>query len=162
MHAQHVVRRVVRFGADRRGGVILRQLEPAVAVWGPQHRDVAADAVEPDGAVRPEALDLRFALQLHAEFSEERDGSLEVVDDDADVVHPLNRHGGSPSSRGLSWALVYRGRSQRHILDSRNVLSSRDLHLAVTALGRPDRRTRARTHASRSLTGHRTASIPRG
>jgi hypothetical protein len=32
----------------------------------------------------------------------------------------LNRHGGSPSSsRGPSWPLVYLGRSQRRILDSR-------------------------------------------
>ena len=100
--------------------VELRQLEPAVAVRGPHHRDVAADAVEPDGAVHPRSLDRRLALQLHAKFDEERDGSLEVVDDDADVVHPLNRHGGSPSSsRGPSWPLVSLGRSQRHILDTR-------------------------------------------
>jgi hypothetical protein len=64
---------------------------------------------------RPEALDLRFALPLHAEFYEDRNGSLEVVDDNADVVHPLDRHGGPPSS----WALVYLGRSQHRILDSR-------------------------------------------
>jgi hypothetical protein len=100
--------------------VVFRQFQPAVAVWGPHHRDVAADAVESDGAVRPEALDLRFALQLHAEFYEERNGSLKVVDDNADVVHPLNRHGGSPSSsRGPSWPVAYLGRSQRHILDTR-------------------------------------------
>jgi hypothetical protein len=41
---------------------------------------------------------------------------------------------------------VYLGRSQRHILDTRNVLSSRDLHLAVTALGRPHRRTTTHPH----------------
>jgi hypothetical protein len=32
--------------------------------------------------------------------------SLKVVDDDAHMVHPLNRHGRSPSSPGaLSWPL---------------------------------------------------------
>ena len=73
-----------------------------------------------DGAVRPEALDPRFAFLLHAKFGEEGDGGIQVVDDNADVVHPLNRHGGSPSSsRSPVWPLVYVGRSQRHILDTR-------------------------------------------
>jgi hypothetical protein len=31
-------------------------------------------------------------FQLHTEFGEERFGSLEVVDDDENVVHPLKRH----------------------------------------------------------------------
>src|ERR1700704_3006192 len=98
----------------------LRQLKPAVAVRGPHHRDVDSDAVEPDDTVHPTSLDRRLALQLHTKFDKERNSSLKVVDDDAHVVHPLNRHGGSPSSsRGLSWPLVYLGRSQRHILDTR-------------------------------------------
>jgi Acetyltransferase (GNAT) domain len=37
------------------------------------------------------ALDCRIALQLQSEFDEERRSSREVVDDDADVVHPLDR-----------------------------------------------------------------------
>jgi hypothetical protein len=98
----------------------LRQLKPAVAVRGPHHRYVDPDVVERVDAVHPTSLDRRLALQLHTKFDKERDSSLEVVDDDAHVVHPLNRHGGSPSSsRGLSWPLVYLGRSQRHILDTR-------------------------------------------
>src|SRR3989454_1236250 len=36
--------------------------------------------------------DRRLAFQLHTEFGEERFGSLEVVDNDENVVHPLNRH----------------------------------------------------------------------
>jgi len=96
----------------------LRQLEPAVAVRGPHHRDVDPDAVEPVEAVHLTSLDRRLALQLHAELEEELLGGLEVVDDDADVVHPLNRHGGSPSSpRGRSWPLMSPGRSRPHILD---------------------------------------------
>src|SRR5829696_904640 len=138
MQAQRVGRRALRLGADRRGGVVLRQLQPAVAVRGPHHRNVAPDAVESDGAVRPKAFDLRLAFQLHAEFDKERLGRLKVVDDDADVVHPLNRHGGSPSSlRGPSWPLVSLGRSQRHILDTRKRTEVSDLLLAVTALEYP-------------------------
>ena len=63
-----------------------------MAVRGPHHGDVASDAVEPDDAVHPRSLDRRLALQLQAELDEERDRSLEVVDDDADVVHPQDRH----------------------------------------------------------------------
>jgi hypothetical protein len=44
----------------------LRQLKPAVAVRGLQHRDVDSDAVEPDDTVHPTSLDRRLALQLHA------------------------------------------------------------------------------------------------
>src|SRR4051812_28640177 len=56
--AQRVRRRTFRFGSDRRRRVELRQLNPAVAVWGPHHGDVGADAIEPDRAVRPRPLDL--------------------------------------------------------------------------------------------------------
>src|SRR5215471_19119024 len=59
-------------------------------VRGPHHRDVAPHAVESDGAVRPRPFDLPLALQLQAELGEERDGGIQVVDDDGDVVHPLN------------------------------------------------------------------------
>jgi hypothetical protein len=92
MQAQRVGRRILRLGAGRRGGVVLGQLQLAVAVRGPHHRDVAPDAVESDGAVRKEAFDLRFAFQLHAELGEECHGGVQVVDDDGDVVHPLNGH----------------------------------------------------------------------
>src|SRR6266436_5291200 len=52
----------------------------------------APDAVESDGAVRPKAFDLPLAFKLHADLGEERDSRVQVVDDDADVVHPLNGH----------------------------------------------------------------------
>jgi hypothetical protein len=92
VQAQRVRRRVLRLGAGRRGGVVLGQLQLAVAVRGPHHRDVAPDAVESDGAVRKQAFDLRLAFELHAELGEERDGGVQVVDDDGDVVQPLNGH----------------------------------------------------------------------
>src|SRR5918996_195424 len=38
------------------------------------------------------SLDGRLAFELQAKFVKERNGSLEVFDNDADVVHPLNRH----------------------------------------------------------------------
>jgi hypothetical protein len=51
------------------------------------------DAVESDGSVSPDALDLCRAFQLHAERGKERYGRVQVVNDDGDVVHPLNGHG---------------------------------------------------------------------
>jgi len=90
MQAQRAGRRVFRLGAVRRGGVVLGQLQLAVAVRGPHHRDLAPDAVESDGAVRPKAFDLPLAFQFHPELGEERDSRAQVVDDDGDVVHPLN------------------------------------------------------------------------
>src|SRR5213594_915309 len=85
---QRVRRRAFRLGSDRRRRVELRQLNPAVAVRGPHHGDVGTDVVEPDDAVHPTPLDRRLAFQLHTEFGEERFGSLEVVDNDENVVHP--------------------------------------------------------------------------
>ena len=63
-----------------------------MAVRRPHHRDVASDTVEPDDAVHPWSLDCHLALQLQTKFDKERDSSLEVVDNDADVIHPQNRH----------------------------------------------------------------------
>src|SRR5918995_2092924 len=95
--AQRVHRRVFWLGPDRRRRVELVQLEPPVAVRGPHHGDVASDAVEPDDAVDPPSLDGRLALKLQTKFDKERDRSLEVVDNEEDVVHPQNRH--VPESR---------------------------------------------------------------
>src|SRR3954454_1573655 len=91
-YAQRVRRRVLRLGSDRRRRVELRQLNPAVAVRGAHHGDVATNAVEPDDLIRPRPLVRRLAFELHAELGEERLGSLEVVDDDENVVHPLKGH----------------------------------------------------------------------
>ena len=96
MQAQRVGRRARRVGVGCRRVVVLGQLQPAVAVRRAHHRDVAPDAVEADGLVRKEAFDLGFGFQLHAELGEELDGRVQVVDDDGDVVHPLNGHGGEP------------------------------------------------------------------
>ena len=86
-YAQRVRRRVFRLGFDRRRRVELRQLDSAVAVRGPHHGDVGTDVVEPDDAVHPTPLDCRLAFQLHTEFGEERFGSLEVIDNEEDIIH---------------------------------------------------------------------------
>jgi hypothetical protein len=66
--------------------LVPRQLEPTATVGRAQHRDVRSCALEAVDAVDPVALEGCPALELHAEFVEERDRGLEVLDDDADVV----------------------------------------------------------------------------
>ncbi len=63
-----------------------------MAVRGLQHGDLRPDAVEPHDAVHPAALDRPLTLQLESEFDEELDCGREVVNHDADVVHPSDRH----------------------------------------------------------------------
>src|SRR5436305_9952285 len=90
--AQRVHRRVHRPGPDRVGRVELVELDATVAVRGPQEREGGANVLEPDQAVDRRSLDLRLAFELEAELDEEGLGRLEVVDNDENVVHPLNRH----------------------------------------------------------------------
>ncbi len=91
-----------RVTVSARRRVVLGQLEPSVAVWGAHHRDVRSDSLEPNEAIHRAALDCRLAFQLQSEFGEERHGSREVVDDDGDVVHPLDR----PAPRlGPRWSV---------------------------------------------------------
>src|SRR5919106_6817810 len=79
------------------GLVELRQLEPAVTVGRPHECDLDSNLIESDDAVHPVALDgCRATVQLHAELDEEGDSSFEVVDDDTDMVHPLDRHVADP------------------------------------------------------------------
>jgi hypothetical protein len=63
-----------------------------VAVRGSHHIDVGLDAFEPAEAVHRGALDRHLAFHRHSEVGEECDGSCEVLHDDTDVVHSLNRH----------------------------------------------------------------------
>ena len=90
--AQRVHRRVHGPAPDRVGRVELVELDATVAVRGPHEREGGANVLEPDQAVDRRSLDLRLAFELEAEFDEERLGRLEVVDNDQNVVHPLNRH----------------------------------------------------------------------
>ena len=63
-----------------------------MAVRGPHHGDVDLDAFEAVDAIHPGALDRHLALERHAKGGEEGNGGWEVVDDDADMVHSLDRH----------------------------------------------------------------------
>nr|WP_251041416.1 hypothetical protein [Arthrobacter sp. ISL-30] len=69
-----------------------RQLDAAAAVRGPHDGDIRSDAVQPDELVHPFILDCCLALQFQAQFDEERDSSLEILDHNADVIHPVDRH----------------------------------------------------------------------
>src|SRR3954468_8273478 len=69
-----------------------RELDLADTLGRPHHDDVDADVIHRVDAVDPSALDGPVALALHPELPEERDGGLEVVDDDPNVVHALDRH----------------------------------------------------------------------
>src|SRR6266540_5428506 len=90
--AQRVHRRVHGPKPDRVGRVELVELDATVAVRGPHQREGGANILEPDQAVDRRSLDLRLAFELEAEFDEERLGRLEVIDNDENVVHALNRH----------------------------------------------------------------------
>jgi len=83
--AQHVHRRRAAVDSGRRE--IFGQLDPAVTVRGPHHRDGRPHTVQPDDAIDDVAFHRRLALQLQAQSAEERLRRLEVVDHHGDVVH---------------------------------------------------------------------------
>src|SRR6185295_4961224 len=80
--AQRVHRGVLRLSPDRLGRVELVQFEPPVTVRSPHHCDLASDAGESNDAVHPLSFDGRLTLKLKTKFGKERDGSLEVVDNE--------------------------------------------------------------------------------
>src|SRR5688572_33050040 len=71
-YAQRVRWCALRLSSDRRRRVELGQLNPTVAVWGPQHRDVGANVFEPNDLLYRTSLDGRLALQLHTKLHKER------------------------------------------------------------------------------------------
>ncbi|MGW3407199.1 hypothetical protein [Streptomyces zhihengii] len=86
------------------------------------------DAFEPGALIGEAALDLPPALQFQAELQEERDGGVHVLDHDADVVHPLNRHAALSFClvRPVPAALSPLGRSRCRVLDIRSRTGSSD------------------------------------
>ena len=85
-----------------------------MAVRRPQHRDLRPHALEPHDAVHPANFDGGLALELESELDEEVDRGCEVVDHDADVVHPLDSQvadGKEPPQRETSVALLDRPHS---------------------------------------------------
>jgi hypothetical protein len=71
--------------------VELRQLNPAVAVRGPHHGEVGTDAVELTLSTQGPSFVASPSSSMPS-FREERLVSLEIVDNDENVVHPLTRH----------------------------------------------------------------------
>ena len=90
--SQRVHRCIVRRATDRSRVVELRQLEAAVAIRRPHHRDIDSYVIDGVDAVDPGAFYCRGALGFHSELDKERDSRVEVVDDNAHMVHSLNRH----------------------------------------------------------------------
>src|SRR5262249_8886907 len=86
-YAQRVHWRVLRFSSHGRRLVELVQLDPAVAVRSPHHRNLASNVLEPNDTVHPPPLDGHLALQLHTKLDEECLRSLQVLDHDENVVH---------------------------------------------------------------------------
>ena len=93
--AESVHRRVPVIG-DHRWLQELRELQPSVAVRCAHHRDLDALVTQSGDPSGPRSLDRAAPFELETELLEELDRRRQVVDDDADVVHPLHRHG--PSS----------------------------------------------------------------
>src|SRR5262249_44126255 len=75
-----------------------RQFEPAVTVWRTQHGDLDAHAAQSGDAIRPVSFDWGAPLELETKFGEELNGVIDVFNDDADVVHTLDRHDVSSAS----------------------------------------------------------------
>src|SRR6476659_8842636 len=90
--AQRVRRCDRRFDLDQFWIAKLRQLKPPVPIGGPHHNDIDLDTFERVDAVHPRAFDRRLAFTRHAEGGEEGNGGWKVVDDDADMIHSLDRH----------------------------------------------------------------------
>ena len=67
-------------------------IESSVAVRGLHERNIRADALEPHDAVHHATLDRSLALQHESELDEELSRGCEVVNHDADVIHPLDSH----------------------------------------------------------------------
>src|SRR6185312_2751686 len=64
----------------------------ALPIGSPHHREGGPDILQPDQAPYQRPFDCRLALELEAQFDEERLGGFEIVDNDEDVVHPFTRH----------------------------------------------------------------------
>ena len=59
------------------------------------HGDLDMLVAEAGDASRPFPLDRRAPFELEAELDEEIDCRVEIVDDDPDIVHPLDCHASS-------------------------------------------------------------------
>src|SRR5262245_59526474 len=67
-------------------------LDPAVTIRRTHHGNLDAHVAQSSDAVCPVSLDWGASLELEAKFGEELNGGIHVFDNDADVVHTLDRH----------------------------------------------------------------------
>src|SRR5688500_16372150 len=74
--------------------VELVELDATVTIGRPHHREGGPDILEPDQAADQRPFDGRLAFELEAQLDEERLDGFEIGDDEKNVVHPLDRHGG--------------------------------------------------------------------
>ena len=59
-----------------------------MTVRRPHHREGGPDILESDQISDRGPFDRRLALELEAQFREERLGGFEIIDNDENVVHP--------------------------------------------------------------------------
>src|SRR6266704_1853672 len=69
-----------------------RELEPAVAVRRAHHGDLDALVAQSSDAPCPLSFHHGSPFELEAELAKELDRRVQVLDDDADVVHPFECH----------------------------------------------------------------------
>src|ERR687892_1674453 len=86
------VHRGVPVIGDHRRREKARELEPAVAVRRAHHGGLDALVAQSSDAPCPLSFHPGSPFELEAELAKELDRRWEVLDDDADVVHPLKRH----------------------------------------------------------------------
>src|SRR5262249_34568245 len=89
--AERIHRRGAMIGDDGRGEEA-RQFEPAVPVWRAHHGDLNALIAEPGDTPGPLAFDHGAPFEFEARLAKAINRAAEVLDDDADIVHPLERH----------------------------------------------------------------------
>ena len=77
---------------DHRGIVKPRELKATVAVRCAHHGDLDTLLTKSGNATRPLSLHHGLPFELQAEGAKELNRRREILDDDADVVHPLHRH----------------------------------------------------------------------
>lgn len=87
------VDRCVAVIGDHRRREKARELEPAVAVRRAHHGDLDSLVAQPGHAPCPLSFHQGSPFELQAELAKELDRRCEVLDDDANVVHPFERHG---------------------------------------------------------------------
>jgi hypothetical protein len=64
---------------------------PTMAVRGPHHGDLGSNVLKPNDKIHPTSFYLRLTLELHTKLDKERFCSIEVIDHNENIVHPLKR-----------------------------------------------------------------------